>query len=102
MRQLGLAYLNIWNLIDWTSYGCNIALIANRYTGFLDNSLMMKVIILNMILIWGTFVFWLRLFENYVLYIQLIKQTVIDMVTFLSLYFGVLFLFAAVTWSLNF
>jgi len=55
-----------------------------------------------MILIWGTFVFWLRLFENYVLYIQLIKQTVIDMVTFLSLYFGVLFLFAAVTWTLNF
>lgn len=73
MRQLGLAYLNIWNLIDWISYGINIALFINRYTGFLDNSLMTKIVILNMILIWGTFVFWLRLFENYVLYIQLIK-----------------------------
>lgn len=63
---------------------------------------MMKIIILNVIIIWSTFVFWLRLFENYVLYIQLIKQTVIDMLTFLSLYFGVLFLFTSVTWTLNF
>ena len=58
--------------------------------------------IVNFVLIWSTFVFWLRLFENYVLYIQLIKQTIIDMATFFSLYFGVMFLFTAVTYSINF
>ena len=63
---------------------------------------MMLLGIFNFVIIWSTFVFWLRLFESYVLYIQLIKQTVVDMGTFLSLYFGVLFLFAAVTYSLNF
>ena len=103
MRQLGWDYVsNVWNLIDWTSFGINIAFAINRYTGILDTPLMMKLCILNMILTWGTFVFWLRLFENYVLYIMLIKQTVKDMTTFFSLYVGVLCLFTGVTWAINY
>ena len=69
IRQLGWGYLNIWNLIDWTSFGINITFAINRYTGILSTPLMMKLTLLNMILTWGTFVFWLRLFEKYVLYI---------------------------------
>ena len=45
--------------------------------------------------------YWLRLFENYVLFIQLIKQTVRDMMTFLSLYVIIMVIFSSVMYTLN-
>jgi hypothetical protein len=69
IRQLGWDYLDFSNLIDWTTYGINIVFAINRYTKMLTISQMMKLSMVNFAIIWGTFVFWLRLFENYVLYI---------------------------------
>ena len=50
---------------------------------------------------WSNFVYWLRLFEIYVLFIQLIKQTVSDVMAFLSLYFVIMVVFSSVVYTLN-
>jgi len=50
---------------------------------------------------WTNFVYWLRLFEIYVLFIQLIKQTVSDMMAFLSLYLVIMVMLSSVMYTVN-
>ena len=67
----------------------------------MTSSAMMKLSIIQIVLMWTNFVYWLRLFENYVLFIQLIKQTVSDMMTFMSLYLVIMVVFSSVMYTLN-
>ena len=61
----------------------------------------MKLTIVQIIFMSANFVYWLRLFENYVVFIQLIKQTLADMMTFLSLYLVIMVIFGSVMYTLN-
>ena len=71
--QLKWDYLSPFNLIDLASLAINITFCVHRYTEQMSTSTMMKLMIVQIVLMWSTFVYWLRLFEIYVLFIQLIK-----------------------------
>ena len=47
------------------------------------------------------FINWLRVFEKTVIFIRLIKQTLVDMVPFLFLYFVILIMFSLAVLILN-
>ena len=96
-----MEYLSLFNIIDLGSLAINIAFAIDRYREEMSQSTVMKLTIIQIVLMSANFVYWLRLFENYVVFIQLIKQTLADMMTFLSLYLVIMVIFGSVMYTLN-
>ena len=62
---------------------------------------MINVTIVAIILMWGNFVYWLRVFTSTIIYIRLVIQTVKEMIYFLLIFFLIVTMFGNVIYILN-
>ena len=101
MRTLRGQYLRPSNLLDITYLGINYYFIIDLFTETSPDAQASYLAIAQAFLMGIVFINWLRVFESTVIFIRLIKQTVIDMVPFLCLYVVILIMFGLAVQILN-
>lgn len=94
-------YVRLSNANDIAYLIINYIFIADSFLGYLASNTSAVLATIQVVLMFVVFINWLRVFENTVLYIRLIKQTIIDMMPFFFLYLVVTVMFSFAVRILN-
>ena len=88
-KTLKSQFLKSDNFIDIAYLVINFCFITDIFIGFIPEKTATNLSIAQVILMGIIFINWLRVFERTVIFIRLIKQTMIDMIPFAFLLFVV-------------
>ena len=90
-----------WNYFDLTSLLLNVSLLVVKIWKFASEKVMTIVALIAVVMLWINFIYWLRVFPSFTIYLSLIQQTMSDMKQFLLIFFFIVMMFGNVMYIMN-
>ena len=79
----------------------NSFILVEDYVGLFGKQITVNLVFVAIALMWATFIYWFRLFEDTMLFIELIRKTILDVKAFVLLFVFVLGCSANLIYILN-
>lgn len=94
LKDQGQKYFTvIWNYFQLTESSLNLIIIIGVAFEVMDVTTVTTLASITVMSIWFNFLYWARMIPTFLIYVELIRQTIRDILPFLVLFLIIIFLF---------